>query len=141
MSGAGPTDDSSIADDVPLYRRVHPDQTVQDDNLGRRRPSSAAYKPNAQVDETSISVNIAEDPALALADTMRHGEGFSVYALASREVRAEGLGIKRDPETDNKTHGLVFGFPHNAKREKICKKFAKQATLVHDASPDEPKTL
>jgi len=37
-------DEVAIADDAGLLRRIHPDQVIDDKNLGRVRPSSGAFR-------------------------------------------------------------------------------------------------
>ena len=120
-------DDASIGNDVRLFRRIHPQWIVRDDNLKCLRPSSQAF--NNSQDDTPMSVNREDilqqerrEPATLLA-------GFNEWALAAIRagtMREQGQGIASDPTPEEASHALVFG----AKPSNVRKRIARSAEWV-----------
>lgn len=131
-------DDASIADAEDLWRRVHPRQVVPDDNLGRVRPSSAAFK-----DYELSCLRAREDtPERALAAIAADGlswgkKGFSLAALAAGLARRLKQAVCRDPTPEDPAHVLVVG---KKKSGRVSGTFAEEARWV-GAAPTLPQRL
>jgi hypothetical protein len=113
-------DDPTIPNNADLWRRIHPNQIIYDDNQGRTRPSSAAFTDSTNGSPMSVVIAAECDgPDRVLA-------GYERYGLASfkaRVAREFGLGIARDPLPDQPAHALVFGL----KSRKVQSQLAKGA--------------
>ena len=101
-----PESKEPIPGDTRLYRRLHPDQVVWDDNEHRLRASSAAFK------DEHLSVNLGNElarinktPAFALRAHPRHSLGWFSAAFA----RARDHVVIPKPTEDDPTHGEVIG--------------------------------
>lgn len=101
-----PENDPSIPDDSDLYRRIHPEQVVWDDNTGRLRPTTAAFR------DLEMSVNLGDDlareglsPDFAVRNHPRH----HLAALTAGLARTEDQAVYRDHLPDDPTHGGVAG--------------------------------
>jgi len=115
-------DDLSIRDHIRLFRRIHPDWIVWDENLNCYRPSSQAF--NDSKDGSPMSVHREDilegenrEPGIVLA-------GFNDWALAALSagtLRQNKQGIASDPLPDDRSHALVFG----PKPPKVRKRIAK----------------
>jgi hypothetical protein len=105
-------DDSDIPDDAELWRRINPDQFVQDDNLGRVRPSSVAFSDSS--DGTPMSVDLATIVVAKGGDastTLVDHPGCFLVALTAGQVRdpVNGkLGVQLAPTSTNPAHTYVF---------------------------------
>ena len=76
-------DDKSITDATRLYRRLHPDQVVWDDNAGRIRASSAAFKGEFLSVNLEDELNrMQETPEFALRGRPHHSLGSITAKLA-----------------------------------------------------------
>lgn len=138
---ACPEDDHSIADAEDLWRRVHPEQVVRDNNLGRVRPSSAAFKAY----ELSCLLASQDTPERALAATADDGlswgkKGFSLAAFAAGLARRLKQAVCRDPTPEDPSHVLVVG---QKKSGRVSGTFAEEARWVGDPPtlpprPDQP---
>jgi len=110
----------SLEDDAELYRRVRPDQIVDDQNLGQRRPSSAAFKdPNLSVDAEPVLRSAGLDWHFSLSNH----PGFSLASFTAGLARTLNLTVELKPETDNPAHTEVTG-----------KKTQGTANVLRDAS-------
>jgi len=127
------TDDPSIHNACEFFRRIHPDQYPYDENRGRRRISSAAFKAyEASGDLGSVIAGLGLAPvAHCLGDYPDHG----LASIRAGGARSYDQAIVRAPiEADatkgireNPAHALMVG---EKRRKKICKKLAEAATLV-----------
>jgi hypothetical protein len=103
-------DDPTISDDFTLWRRIHPDWIVPDNNAGSLRVSSAAFADSP--DGTPMSVLLSE-----VVRATGRGErdvllGFDGYALASitaGQARQCQQGIARSPLPTEPAHAHVCG--------------------------------
>ena len=96
----------SLEDDAELYRRVRPDQIVDDQNLGRRRPSSAVFKdPNLSVDAEPVLRANGLDWHFSLS----RYPGFSLASFTAGLARTLNLTVDLRPEADNPAHTEVTG--------------------------------
>ena len=99
-------DDGSIVNDDDLLRRVRPDQVVDDENLGMRRPSSAAFKdPELSVD----SENILKRNGLDWKFSLNGYDGYSLARFRAGAARQVGLPVIHTPLADNPAHVEVHG--------------------------------
>ena len=117
-------DDGSVADDACLLRRIRPDQIVDDENLGTRRPSSAAFKdPDLSMDaEPVLKAN-----GLNLKSTLEGYPGFSLVNIDARHARAKGLAVIPKPQKDNPAHTEAVG----KKTQAISRYLVANAVWVH----------
>lgn len=122
------TDDRTIADSAKLWRRIHPTWIFYDDNLKRKRPSSAAFDDSK--DGTPMSVQLAEIVIESGSNAQKELAGYDGYALAEftagfarNECRQ---GIEPNPTANDPAHAYVFG----QKTEGTKKKFARNAAWV-----------
>ena len=107
---ACPEDDPSIGDAEDLWRRVHPDQVVRDQNLGRVRPSSAAFRHF----ELSCLLAREDTPDRALPAKADNGvswrdNGFSLAAFAASLARRLRPTVCREP-TLERTHPICWSW-------------------------------
>jgi hypothetical protein len=105
MADSPPVDDPSITDDQALWRRIHPEQVVFDNNLNRRRPTSQAF--NNTSGTSGMSVDIADETTVQ--DTLK---GYPEHLLVEFEVRLArqlNQGVVREPLPDNPAHAEVMG--------------------------------
>lgn len=133
---ACPEDDLSIGDVEDLWRRVHPDQVVRDHNLGRVRPSSAAFK------DPQLSCLLAsEDTAdRALSAKGNDGvpwrdKGFSLAVFAASLARRLRQTVCRAPTPADPSHLLVIG---KKKSSSTSCTFAEEARWVGE--PPTPRS-
>jgi hypothetical protein len=117
-------DDGSIADDANLLRRIRPEQIVDDNNTGTRRPSSAAFKDSTMsVDAEPLLIANGLDWTFTLAGY----QGFSLAQLLARETRLKGQAVVHKPLSDNPAHTEVVG----KKTQGTANYFVSVATWVH----------
>lgn len=129
MSGTPgePTDDPSILQDDPLWRRVHPNQVVFDSNLGDYRPSSSAFDdhPNG----TPMSIVLGKDASAKGRDgatLLTKFEGYSLVEITAGQARASSQIVYRAPTSDEPDHGEVKG----EKPKSVRKHFSRLARWV-----------
>ena len=110
MGPAEFNDDLTITDDAALWRRIPSWHFVYDENLGRMRPSSAAFDNDG--DDHPMSIVLAE---LVLVSGRNHTEilaghiGFALAQFTAGLARSKQQGVQRDPLSDEPAHALVFG--------------------------------
>ncbi len=110
MADARYADDLTIPNEAELWRRISPRHFVNDENLGRVRPSSAAFDNHRNGSPMSVYL------AAMLAETGRSPDtvlaGHGGYALASITaglVRECQQGVAREPLENEPAHAVVFG--------------------------------
>jgi hypothetical protein len=95
------TDDTSIPDEAELWRRVPPGHVIFDSNVGRKRPSKAAFDDHK--DGSPMSVVLA-DLVLQSGRTPQHiVAGHDRFALAAFSVglaRSKQQGVVIRPSTN-----------------------------------------
>lgn len=117
-------DDGSIDDPTHLYRRIRPDQIVDDQNLGRRRPSSAAFKdPFLSVDAESLLAAQGLDWQFCLQGF----EGYSITKFTAGFCRGQGMAVVPKPILDNPAHTEV----HGKKTQGAANAFVANSDWVH----------
>ena len=99
-------DDGSIADNDTLLRRIRPDQIVDDKNLGKLRPSSAAFKAG----EMSVDAEqILNRQGLDWNFSLRNHSDYSLARFKAGDARAKNLAVVHKPEQNNAAHTEVIG--------------------------------
>jgi hypothetical protein len=122
-----PNDDPTIPDDAVLWRRIHKNQAAYDKNLGRKRPSSEAFKDSS--DGTPMSVILAEvvlESGRKPEDIVRGSQDHGLASLPASTVRENGLGILKAPTPEEPAHAEVLG----DKSKKISRELAKRCEWV-----------
>ena len=110
MSPIAYADDSSIADDSILWRRIHPTWVVADENRGGFRVSSAAFDNSEDGTPTSVHLEvIARAIGLAAEKILTPFVGYGMASLAAGQARACNQSVGRDPQPDDPTHGFLGG--------------------------------
>jgi hypothetical protein len=99
-------DDGSIADDHNLLRRVRPDQIVDDENLGIRRPSSAVFK---QQELSADSEHILSQRGSDWQFSLQGYAGYSLARFRAGTARQLGLAVIHKPLQNNDAHVEVHG--------------------------------
>ena len=122
-----PEDDPSIGDAAPLWRRIHPNWVLYDENLGRQRPTSQAFQ--NQVGSESFSVFLGDmitgrgdGPDAILAGH----DGYHVAAVTAGLARHYRQRVSHDPTAEEDAHGQVSGL----KPSSIKSRFARQAVWI-----------
>lgn len=95
-------DDPTVNDDERLWRRVHPNQIIWDEDIKNYRPSSAVFRPSG---EMSVDIASLTTPEAVLSDYPQH----SLVEFTAGVARKEGCIVVRDPLPDNPSHALVRG--------------------------------
>lgn len=117
--------DETIADTDQLLRRVPGNWWVDDENLGRRRPTSAAF------DDKEMSVALesslrgrGEQPMAVL----RGHEGFGLVAITAGLARQLGQAVARDPLPNDPDHAIVYG----KKTKSVQKRLSRECLCILD---------
>lgn len=113
----------------PLYRRISPEWVVPEDEPGRFRLSTNAFKDRRETGAMSVVLHDVlieldlDPPTSAL-------EGWDGYGLVSIDVNIVvgqcGLHIRHDPKPGDPGHALVIG----KKTGSIQKRLARSATWI-----------
>lgn len=123
-------DDPTITKDAALWRRVSPQQVILDKNIGRLRPSSAAF--SNSTDGTPMSILFGEivkatgrKPETILAEYPT----FSLTSITAALARQHNQAVLKDTfgdEPSEPAHGYVAG----KKTKGVKKAFSLNATWV-----------
>jgi hypothetical protein len=127
MAGQPYSNDTSIADEADLWRRISPIWMILDENLGVWRVSSAAFDDSR--DGTPLSVLLAEVVVAggrSAQDLLSRFPGYCLAAITAGIARGCGQGVARTPLPEEPAHASVFG----RKTKGVKKKLAKAATWV-----------
>lgn len=114
-------DDPSIPDNAALWRRIPPGWWIQDENLGRLRPTSAAFDDHR--DGTAMSVLIEEivlSTGRCSDDILAPYEGYAMASIRAGFARKCSLGVMREPLPEEPAHAVVFGKKSKAIRAKLA---------------------
>jgi hypothetical protein len=116
-------DDRTILDEERLLRRIHPQQLVPDENNGKFRVSSAAFRDRelSVVIESALRVTDRSP-----ADTVARHPSHSLVAIRAGLARQKAQRVFRGPDPDEPAHGLVCG----NKNSKCASEFARSAEWV-----------
>jgi len=116
------TDDPSIPDDAELWRRVPPWHIIFDENLGRNRPSKAAFDNDR--DGSPMSVVLADlvlESNRGPESVLAGHEGFALAVIIAGLARSRKQGVVRDPQPDEPAHALVFGRKGDSVRRALAR--------------------
>ena len=121
------TDDLTIAGDAWLWRRIPSRHFFFDENLGRNRPSKAAFEDDEDGHPMSVVLaDLVTASGRGSADVLKGHEGFAVAQITAGLARSKQQGVQRDPFPDEPAHALVFG----NKTDSVRKAFAKTCEWV-----------
>ena len=119
--------DPTIPHNIALLRRVPPKHFYLDENLGRLRPSSAAFEDDSDGDPMSV---YRQDIIEAEGDTTRrvmHGhEEYALASLTAGQVRSKDQTVHPDPLPGESSHTQICGTKH----KKTCRWFAMNSEWV-----------
>jgi hypothetical protein len=125
--GTTPTDDPTIANDAPLWRRIPPFHFVNDENRGRIRPSTAAFEdhPNG----TPMSVVLGQevlDAGRSPMSVLAGHDGYGMVTFSAGLARSKRQGVLRKPLPEEPAHAEVVG----KKTDSVKKAFARESTWI-----------
>ncbi len=106
MTDAVPADDVSIADTVLLWRRIHPEWYILDENTGGFRITSQAFQNYPETSEMSVCI---ADECASTEDLLVGHDGFGIAALTAGQCRACDQVVVRAPEPELPAHCHVVG--------------------------------
>ena len=108
-------DDLTITDDSALWRRIPPRHFVFDQNLGRLRPSTAAFENHPDGSGMSVFLG-AEVVARGRGpdDVLAGHTGYALAAITAGLARAMRQAIVRRPLVDEPAHAEVRGHKTSA---------------------------
>lgn len=119
-----PDDDSSVADVTPLYRRVHPNYVVLDENRNCKRVSSGAFK--ERVKEMSVHIGDVLDAAGRDPSELVEDIPHCLISITAGFVRHHSQVVVRSPTPEDESHGDVVG----NKPKRTLRAFAEAAVWV-----------
>jgi hypothetical protein len=129
MSQPDYQDDTSIADEDRLFRRIHSTQIVKDDN-GFARVSSGAFR------DKEMSVNIESvllSEGKSAADCLQGYRAHKLVSITAGAARQFRQAVCRDPLPEDSSHGLVCGSKSNGRVVEGLRSSAKW--VIPDAAP------
>ena len=104
------TDDATIPNDAELWRRIHPEWVVPDENADGMRVSSAAFDNSRDGSPTSVLLaTIVRETGRTDADVLAHFEGFALASLTAGQARECSQEVARDPRPEEPAHAYVLG--------------------------------
>lgn len=133
------SDDPTIQDGDPIWRRIPPGRWTYDHNLGRVRPNSDCfrYSRNALTgNREPMSVVLGAEVASVEAALGGHAN-FKLAAFVAGRARQLELGMCRDPLPDMAAHALVFAGDRPDIPTPVRSRLAQEATWVIELSQDE----
>ena len=115
--------DAPVADEMSLYRRVHPTEIVWNDNDGCPRPNSSVFKHR----EMSVHLDdVLRDEGRGPESVLDGKPSHSLVSLTAGFVKGEDQEIRRSPKAEDASHGDVCGDKTPARK----KRFAREAEFV-----------
>lgn len=118
----GPPDDQSIADNVPLWRRVVPKFRIYDENRGCFRLSSQAFQNYPGTNAFSVWISSdAEELGEGPEDLVADHPGYGVASFNAGLARELNQGVVRDPQEEEPAHGHVVGHKTRGMRKRFAK--------------------
>lgn len=135
-----PADDPSIGNEVRLYRRLHPRQLIWDDNEGRLRATSNAFKdPSMSVALGDEMANLGLDPEWVLRGDPQHHLAWITAQLARDNQQAVWRDELVDHEKygDDPTHGIVEGKKKGARASAFAKSAEIEIVREESLTPED----
>jgi hypothetical protein len=120
-------DDPTIVNDAPIWRRIPPRHIVFDENIGKWRPSSAAFEDHP--DGSPMSVVLGQevlDQGRTVDSFLEGHQGFGLACFSAGLARENRQGVMRKPLLDEPAHAEVFGKKTGA----VKKAFAKNCYWI-----------
>lgn len=122
------TDDPTVSDDEPLYRRVwDKPNAIKVLPDGTFRPTSAVFTDNTDAQEVSVFVSSLTTSDKVLENFPNHG----LVTIKASVPRAEHQIVAKTPEDSNIAHRVICpdeGFEHT--RKSAAKVMARNAAWV-----------
>jgi hypothetical protein len=120
-------DDASIADGAELWRRIPSWHFIYDENLGRMRPSTAAFEDHPNRSPMSVLLaDVIFRGGRDAASLVEAFPGFAIAAITAGVARSCQQGIAREPLEEEPAHAVIFG----RKTDGVKKRLAKAARWV-----------
>lgn len=133
-------DAGDIGNEDDLWRRTAPEWIFYDPNIGRVRPTSAAFKDSSS-DGTPLSVLLGREdtPERALGGAWRR-RGFSLAAFKAGLAREHRQLVCRDPQPEDPPHVLVVGKKSHRVREALALAAQWVVPPAPGQAPGDPTT-
>lgn len=115
-------DDASVPDQAELWRRVPPWHVIFDANVGRTRPSKAAF--DNDEDGSPMSVVLADlvlQSGRTAPQIVAEHDRFALAAFTAGLARSKHQGVARDPLPAEPAHALVFGKKTDSVKRALAK--------------------
>lgn len=120
------SDDAGIGDEEAVLRRVP--NAVYDENLNRARPSTQAFLQNGPDGLVSVYLSSETTPEVVASG----GPERFLASIKVGELRAQGLGMVRDPSSGGPGHCVITG----RKTKGILNQIVKKVEWVEGYAPD-----
>lgn len=126
MSMPNRTDDPSIGNDEPLWRRLLP-SWVELTPSGELRVCSVAFK-----DRRSYEVSVHIAVLTSQERVLQNYAGQGIASLVASIPRSLQYAIVREPEPGDDSHALICPPPERPKKQRMrdAKEMAKRSTIV-----------
>jgi hypothetical protein len=120
-------DDPAVSDTSELLRRIPSWHFFYDQNLGRVRPSSAAFEDDPDGDPMSVyQRQIIESEGGSAARVMAGHEGYALASLTAGQLRSKDQTVHPDPLPAESSHTKICG----RKSKPVCRRLAAEAVWV-----------
>lgn len=127
MASEGLVDDATIADDSELWRRIHPDWIVPNQNIHGLRVSSAAFDNSKDGSPTSVLMaDLVQETGRDAQNVLAGFEGYALASITAGQARHCNQGVARDPLPEEPAHAYIFG----EKKKTIKRCLAQHAEWV-----------
>ena len=122
------SDDPSIPNETALWRRIHPDWIVRDDNHAVWRVSSAAFDDSRDRSPLSVLVaNVVIETGRTAGDVLVRFSGYGLAAITAGDARSLHQSVARTPTDDEPAHASVIG----RKTLRVRRALASASAWVH----------
>jgi hypothetical protein len=124
-------DDPSIGNEAELLRRIPPTHFIRDDNLGRLRPTSAAFEDDDDGDPMSVYLTtvLAAEHREASSVLVGHA-GYALASITAGLAREKNQTVHPDPVPEETSHAVVCGDKRSGGKKSAKKTFAQSARWV-----------
>ena len=127
MASESFVDDTTIANASELWRRIHPDWFVTDENTGNVVVSSAAFDNSRDGSPTSVLLaDLVRGTGRTAEDVMARFDGYALASITAGQARDCEQGVARDPLPAEPAHAYVFG----PKTKALKRRLARHAKCV-----------
>ena len=113
------TDDLTVPDDEPLWRRIPKENLVKDQNSAGVRISSAAFSNDADGEVMSVMLASIMETTGGTEKALAGHETFGLAVITAKDARALKQIIVRDPLDDEPGHAVVVGTKSPGTRKKL----------------------